>query len=107
MSKITKIDTVRAELLRIASHKDRADIISPTMRACWAFPRVMIIGKLRMQPFDFDELNYMLAKIPTGAGEAFFWNFVSGKNVDSDRNSRIERNRVVVRLQDYRELKKV
>ena len=107
MSKITKIDVVRAELSRIASHRDRADIFSPTMRACWSFPRVMIIGKLKMQPFDFEELVEVLGDIPSEAGEAFFWNFVSGNNTEVDRTSPRSQRGVVVQLQERRRLKKV
>ena len=107
MFKITKIDAVRSELSRIASQKDRADIFSPTMRACWSFPRVMVIGKLRMQPFNFDELVDALGKIPPKAGEAFFWNFVSGNNADVDRTCPRTQRGVVVQLQEHRRLKKV
>ena len=107
MSKITKIDVVRAELSRIASHKDRADIFSPTMRACWSFPRVMVIGKLRMQPFEFDELIDILENVPSQAGEEFFWNFALGGIVAIRRDCQNTRLGVVVQLHAHRRLKNI
>ena len=107
MSKITKIDVVRAELSRIASNKDRADIFSPTMRACWSFPRVMVIGKLRMQPFEFEELIDILANVPSQAGEEFFWNFaVGGINAGRNHNPKTPFG-VVVQLHEHRRLKNI
>ena len=105
MSKITKIDAVRAELSRIASRKDRADIFCPTMRACWSLPRVMVIGKMWTQSFEFDELVRILERTPSGAGEAFFWNFVSGHG--ADQIGAKKQRGVVVQLHEHRKLKKV
>ncbi len=107
MSKITKIDTVRNELSRIASHHDRADIFSPTMRACWSFPRVMVIGKLRMQPFEFDELIDILENVPSQAGEEFFWNFALGGIRAVRRDCPKAPSRVVVQLCEHRRFKNI
>ena len=107
MSKITKIDVVRAELSRIASHKDRADVYSPTLRACWSFPRVMVIGKLRMQRFDFDELIDILENVPSKAGEEFFWNFAVGGNRPPRRDCPKAALGVVVQLDEHRRLKNI
>ena len=74
MAKITKIGMVREELSRIASTDDRQDAVTPTMKASWSFTRMMVIGKLKMQTFDFDSLRELLKTIPDGAGEKQFWN---------------------------------
>ena len=107
MSKITKIDSVRKELSRIASHKDRADIYSPMMRACWSFPRVMVIGKLRMQPFEFEELIDILENVPSQAGEEFFWNFAVGGIRAARRECSKAQATVVVQLHEHRRLKNI
>jgi hypothetical protein len=80
MAKITKIGMVRGELSRIASAEDRKDQIAPTMKASWSFTRMMVIGKLKMQTFDFDSLLEILKTIPDGAGEAQFWIDVDSMN---------------------------
>ena len=77
MRKVTKIDTIRAELNRIASANDRMDPIAPTMKACWHFTRMMVIGKIQTQAIDFDCLKAILKKIPTAAGESHFWQVVN------------------------------
>jgi hypothetical protein len=107
MSKITKIDTVRAELSRIASRNDRIDMFSPIMRACWSFPRVMVIGKLRIQPFEFDELIDILENVPSQAGEEFFWNFALGGIVPVRRDCQKKPLGVVVQLHEHRRLKDI
>jgi hypothetical protein len=104
MSKITKIDTVRAELSRIASLTDRADIFSPTMRACWSFPRVMVIGKFGMRAFEFEELIDILENVPSQAGEEFFWNFALGSVVHARQKPTLG---VVVQLHEHRRLKDI
>ena len=107
MSKITKIDTVRNELSRIASHHDRADIFSPTMRACWSFPRVMVIGKLKMQAFDYDALLETLSQVPTGAGEMFFWNTVRAESLNGFGERAGVKSGVIIQLYQRGQLKKV
>jgi hypothetical protein len=80
MANITKIGMVREELSRIASTEDRQDVVAPTMKASWSFARMMVIGKLKMQTFDFDSLLEILKTIPNGAGEAQFWIDVDSMN---------------------------
>ena len=105
MSRITKIDVVRSELSRIASHNDRADTCSPTMQACWSFTRIRVIGKLRMQAFDYNELIESLRQIPTGAGEAFFWNFISGESSGLQSDGQLKANGNVIQILERRRLK--
>ena len=105
MSRIIKIDVVRSELSRIASQDDRADIFSPTMQACWSFARISVIGKLRMQASDYDELIKSLRQIPTGAGEAFFRNFVSRESSGFQSNGQLKANRDVIQILERRRLK--
>jgi hypothetical protein len=99
MAKITKIGMVRDELDRIASAEDRQDLVVPTMKASWSFTRMMVIGKLKMQAFDFDVLQELLKKVPTGAGEMQFWHEVDAAN---SQESAIESTHecVVVQLAD-------
>ena len=80
MAKITKIDLIRNELGRIASAEDRRDLVSPTMKACWSFTRVMVIGKIQRQLFDYDVLKEFLKNHPTGSGEDYFWSIVNATN---------------------------
>jgi len=87
MAKITKIDVIRNELGRISSEEDRRDLISPTMKACWSFTRVMVIGKLQRQLFDYDVLREFLKTHPTGSGESYFWSTVNS----TDFNKIIEK----------------
>ncbi len=47
---------------------------------------MMVIGKLKMQTFDFDSLLEILKTIPDGAGEAQFW-------IDVDSMSAAERTK--------------
>ena len=99
MAKITKIGMVREELNRIASAEDRQDVVAPTMKASWSFTRMMVIGKLKMQTFDFDALLEILKTIPDGAGEAQFWTDVDSMNAAEPTKGPIPEC-VVVQLPD-------
>jgi hypothetical protein len=82
MAKVTKIEVVRNELDRIASAEDRLDAVVPTMKACWSFTRAMVIGKMKSQPFEYDVLLALLKGVPSGTGEAGFWQIVETTNFD-------------------------
>jgi hypothetical protein len=101
MRKITKIDGIREELERIASAEDRRDVFTPTMRASWSFTRVLVIGKLKVQAFDFDFLEEKLKRIPTGLGEARFWLAIESTNPESDLKQ--PREGVVIQLRNLQQ----
>ena len=82
MAKITKIDLIRNELARIASAEDQQDLVAPTMKACWSFTRVMVIGKIKTQSIAYDQLLAILKGIPDGSGEVNFWQTIESTNID-------------------------
>jgi hypothetical protein len=105
MRKITKIDRIREELERIASAEDRRDVVTPTMRASWSFTRILIIGKLKVQTFDFDFLEEKLKAIPTAVGEARFWLAIESTS-DERGLKEPPREGVVVQLRDHQQIQK-
>ena len=105
MVKITKIGLIREELSRIASVEDRMDPVAPTMMASWSFTRVMIIGKLKMQAFDFDFLQEIFKKAPDGVGEAKFWLMVDSAYF-KELMLEPKRDCEVVQLSDHQQTQK-
>ena len=73
MKKISKIESVREDLRRIASDEDRRNLCAPTMLASWSFTSFVVIGKTRIQAFDYEVLKPILRRIPNKSGEEFFW----------------------------------
>jgi len=106
MAKITKIDLIRDELNRIASPDDRKDIYAPAMKASWSFSRVMIIGKLRMQGFDFNGVLEILKSVPNQAGEIYFWRTVESTDLFA-LEARQRPECEVIQLSNYRQAKKI
>ena len=100
MPKESKIGSIRDELSRIASRDDRQDIFSPTMMASWSYTRVLVIGKTKMDAFDFDVLSEILKRIPSGAGEVYFWNTV-GSTDQSVFGEKLDRECQVIQLREW------
>ena len=100
MAKPTKIDLIREEFQRIASREDRKDLVTPVMLACWSFTKVMVLGRTRSQALDFDFLQDVLRKVPTGSGEAMFWRTVNSLKL-GESISPAKDECAVIQLQDY------
>jgi len=105
MAKFNKIGLIRNELCRIASKEDLQDFIAPTMMVYWSYTRVMVLGKIRNQAFDFDLLTEILKKVPARSGEENFWRTVDSIN-SAVLDEQINQDCEVILLHDYRQLRK-
>lgn len=100
MVKPTMIDLIRDEFQRIASREDRQDLVTPVMLACWSFTKVMVLGRSRSQALDFDFLQDVMRKVPTGSGQAIFWRTVDSVKL-RESASPAKGECAVIQLQDY------
>ncbi len=105
MAKQSKIDQIRNELCRIASDKDKLDLVVPTMKAYWSCTRVIVLGKTRNQAFDFDVIKAILKRLKTGTGEENFWFTVDSTNL-VEIYRQINQDCEVIQLRKYQEVRK-
>ena len=74
MTMSTKIGFIRDEFSRIGCKPKDPWALPPIV--CWHYSKVMVRGQ-HAEVFDYDLLKAVLAIIPDGAGEEFFWRQVA------------------------------
>jgi hypothetical protein len=75
----TKIGYLRDEFERIGCIPPK-NPFEPCLYVGWHFTEIMVTG-LYEELFEYEVLAAILAKVPTGAGEAVFWKTVHGTNI--------------------------